>query len=85
MATITATALPVADSWSVSVGSGWIVLMLIGMGLCFLFMFGAMWLMRAGHGWTMCGNWWRQETEGGDALLPGSDPSSRPASIPPGA
>jgi hypothetical protein len=51
-----------ADSWTVSIGGGWIVLMLIGMGLCFVFMFGFMSLMRNGRGWTMCGRWWQQET-----------------------
>lgn len=40
-----------ASSWSISVGGGWIVLMLIGMGLCFAFMLGFMWLMRGGCGW----------------------------------
>lgn len=86
MTTITATALPLADSWSISVGSGWITLMLIGMALCFLFMLGFMWLMRDGHGWTMCGGrWWPQETARRDGLtstqLAGSDPSvNRPES-----
>jgi hypothetical protein len=82
MATITATALPVADSWNLSVGSGWITLMLIGMALCFLFMFGAMALMRGGRGWTMCGRWWPQEPERKDALtgtrVTGADPGLTP-------
>jgi hypothetical protein len=77
MTTLTAIALQVADSWAVSAGSGWIVLMLIGMGACFLFMFGAMWVMRGGHGWPMCGNWWRQETadrsDSADTLAPPDD------------
>jgi hypothetical protein len=51
-----------ANSWSISIGGGWIVVMLIGMGLCFVFMLGGMWLMRDGHGWAMCGRWWQQET-----------------------
>ncbi|HEU5277678.1 MAG TPA: hypothetical protein VFU26_02115 [Gaiellaceae bacterium] len=52
MTTIATTALPVADSWTVSVGGGWIVVMLIGMALCFAFM----WLMRGGQGWRLCGS-----------------------------
>ena len=43
-----------ADSWSISIGGGWIVLMLVAMGLCFVFMLGSMWLMRDGRGWAMC-------------------------------
>lgn len=50
-----------ADSWSISIGGGWIVLMLVGMGLCFVFMLGSMWLMRDGRGWAMCGRRWQQE------------------------
>ena len=46
-----------ADNWNVSIGGGWIVLMLIAMGLCFVFMLGSMWLMRDGRGWPMCGRW----------------------------
>ena len=46
-----------ADSWSISIGGGWIVLMLVGIGLCFVFMLGATWLMRGGRGWAMCGRW----------------------------
>ena len=49
-----------ADSWSVSVGGGWIVLMLVGMGLCFVFMLGSMWLMRDGRGRPMCGRRWKE-------------------------
>ena len=49
-----------ADSWSTSIGDGWIALMLVGMGLCFVFMLGSMWLMRDGRGWAMCGRWWQQ-------------------------
>lgn len=55
MTTIAIIALPVADSWTISVGGGWIVAMLIGMGLCFVGMFAFMWLMRGGQGWPMCG------------------------------
>ena len=49
-----------ANNWSISIGGGWIVLMLVGMGLCFAFMLGSMWLMRDGRGWPMCGRWWQQ-------------------------
>ena len=59
-----------ADSWNISIGSGWIVLMLVGMGLCFVFMLGSMWLMRDGHGWAMCGRWWQQETPPADIRTP---------------
>lgn len=51
-----------SSRWNISVGGGWIGLMLIGMGFCFVFMLGSMWLMRDGRGWTMCGRWWQQET-----------------------
>jgi hypothetical protein len=61
MTTIATIALPVADSWTVSVGGGWIVVMLIGMGLCFVGMFAFMSLMRGGQGWPMCG--WRRPPE----------------------
>jgi hypothetical protein len=49
-----------ANSWTISIGGGWIVLTLIGMGLCFVFMLGSMWLMRDGRGWTMCSRWLQQ-------------------------
>lgn len=49
------------SSWNISIGGGWIALMLIGMGFWFVFMLGSMWLMRDGRGWTMCGRWWQQE------------------------
>jgi hypothetical protein len=49
------------NSWSITIGGGWIVLMLIGMGLCFVFMLSSMWLMRNGRGWSMCGRWWQQD------------------------
>jgi hypothetical protein len=62
MTTIAAIA---ADSWSVSIGGGWIVLMLVGMGLCFVFMLGSTWLVRDGRGWTTCGRRWWQQTPTG--------------------
>jgi hypothetical protein len=55
MTTIATIAVPVADSWQVTVGSGWIVVMLIGMAFCFVAMFIFMRLMGDGHGWPMCG------------------------------
>jgi hypothetical protein len=61
MTTIATIALPAADSWTVSVGGGWIVVMLIGMGLCFVGMFAFMRLMRGGQGWPICG--WRRPLE----------------------
>ena len=72
-----------ADSWSISIGGGWIVLMLVGMGLCFIFMLGFMWLMRDGHGWAMCGRWWQQtqptERTGAPRQMP--DPASSGSSV----
>ena len=65
-----------ADSWSISIGGGWIVLMLVGMGLCFIFMLGFTWLMRDGRGWAMCSRWWRQETSPTDILT--GAPGQRP-------
>jgi hypothetical protein len=65
-----------ADTWSISIGAGWIVLMLIGMGLCFVFMLVAMWLMRDGHGWAMCSRWWQQETPPKDIFT--GTPGQRP-------
>ena len=56
-----------AYSWSISIGGGWIVVMLVGMGLCFVFMLGSMRLMRDGRGWPMCGRWW-QRTPSTDTL-----------------
>ena len=67
----------VANSWNISIGGGWIVLMLIGMGLCFVFMLGFMWLMRDGHGWPMCGSWWQQQTPPTDVLTSAA-PGQRP-------
>lgn len=65
-----------ANSWSISIGGGWIVLMLIGMAVCFAFMLSFMWLMRDGHGWAMCGRWWQQATPPSDILTgpPGRKP-----------
>lgn len=65
MTTITILA---GDSWSISIGGGWIILMLVGMGLCFIFMLGFMGLMRDGRGWTMCSRWWQQATPPTDIL-----------------
>lgn len=56
-----------ANSWSISIGGGWIFLMLVGMGLCFVFMLGSMWLMRDGRGWPTCGRW-RKQTPPTDTL-----------------
>lgn len=50
----------VANSWSISIGEGWIVLMLVGMGLCFVFMLGSMRLMGDGRGWAMCRRSWQR-------------------------
>ncbi len=81
MTTIVTIGLPVADSWQISVGGGWIVVMLIGMALCFVAMFAFMWLMRDGHGWAMCGPRWQQQTARGDILTGASvqtpDPTAR--------
>lgn len=57
---MTTIAMIAADSWSITIGGGWIILMMVGMGLCFVFMLGFMSLMRGGPGWTMC-SWWRQQ------------------------
>ena len=58
----------IAANWSITIGGGWILVMLIGMGVCLVFMLGAMWLMRNGHGWAMCSPWWQQETPPADPL-----------------
>jgi uncharacterized membrane protein len=50
-----------ANSWSISIGGGWIILMLIGMALCFVFMLGFIWLMHGRRGWAMCGQPSQQE------------------------
>ena len=63
-----------ADSWSVSIGGGWIILMLVGMGLCFIFMLGSMALMRNGRGWPMCGRWWQQTPPTDVLTAPGQRP-----------
>jgi hypothetical protein len=62
MTTIATIGLPAAYSWNISIGSGWIVLMLIGLALCFVCMLAFMWLMRGGYGWPMCGQRWQQTT-----------------------
>ena len=62
MTTLATIGLPAADSWQISVGGSWIVVMLIGMALCFVAMFAFMWLARDGHGWAMCGPRWQQQT-----------------------
>lgn len=64
------------NSWGISIGGGWIVLMLIGMAFCFVFLLGSMWLMRDGRGWTMCCRWWQQETPRSNAFsrAPGQRP-----------
>ena len=55
MTTIATIALPAADSWQIGVGGGWIVLMLIGMAVCFVAMFAFMGRMGDAHGWPICG------------------------------
>jgi hypothetical protein len=68
-----------ANSWSVSIGGGWIVLMLVGMGFCVVFMLGSMWLMHGRQGWPMCGRWWKQATTPTDILT--GPPGQRPDRI----
>lgn len=68
MTTIATTALPITYNWNISIGSGWIVLMLIGMALCVVCMVAFMSLMRDGRAWPFCGAGWhptttRQESE----------------------
>jgi hypothetical protein len=75
---MTTVATRAADSWSISIGGGWIVLMLIGMALCFVFMLGFMWLMREGRGWAMCGQHWQQQTPRGDVRAGESAPRPEP-------
>jgi hypothetical protein len=70
-----------ANSWSVSIGGGWIVLMLVGMGLCLVFMLGSMWLMRDGHGWPMCGRSWRGQPPPTDTLTGVPRPGARPERV----
>jgi hypothetical protein len=62
MTTIATIGLPVAESWQISVGGGWIVVLLIAMGLCFVGMLAFSWLMRDARGWAMCG--WRAAGDG---------------------
>ena len=62
MTTLATIGLSAAYSWTISIGGGWIVVMLIGMGLCFVGMLSFMWLMRDGQGWAMCGQRRLQET-----------------------
>jgi hypothetical protein len=49
--------------------------MLIGMALCFVFMFGFMGLIRDRRGWAMCGRWWQQAKPQMDLTSP---PGRRP-------
>ena len=71
-----------ADSWSISIGGGWIVLMLVGMGLCFFFMVGSMWRTRDGRGRSLCGRWWQQQRPATDILT--GAPAQRPdQTVPP--
>jgi hypothetical protein len=56
------------NNWSITIGGGWIVLMLIGMGLWFVFMLSSTWLMRNGRGWSMCGFRWPEDTTRSDIL-----------------
>jgi hypothetical protein len=65
---MTAIAIIAANSWSITIGGGWIVLMFVGMGLCFVFMLGFMALMHDGRGWAMCHRWSRQTTPPTDVL-----------------
>lgn len=81
MTAIATTGIALADSWQVTVGEGWITLMLIGMGLCFVFMLGSMWSMRDGRGWGMCGHRSpQQSTQSG--IRTGSSPPSSDAHLP---
>lgn len=81
MTTITTIA---ADSWNISIGGGWILLMLIGMGFCLVFMLGSMRLMRDGRGWAICGRGWRPAAPPTDVLAgapgPGPDRTESPGS-----
>ena len=61
MTTVATIALPLADSWQITVGGGWIIVMLIGMAVCFVAMFAFMSLM-GGHGWPLCAFRWPQNT-----------------------
>ena len=79
MTTIATIALPVADSWQITVGGGWIVVMLIGMAACFVAMFAFMSLMRDGHAWTMCGFRWPHDTTRTDIVTDTPGRSADPA------
>ncbi len=71
-----------ANNWSISLGGGWIALMLVGMGLYFVFMLGFTWLMRDGRGWGMCGRWWQPAMPPTDILT--GPPERRPErTVPP--
>ena len=80
MTTIATIALPLADSWQITVGGGWIVVMLIGMAVCFVAMFAFMSLMRGGHGRPMCGVRWPHDTAQTDTLTTAS--ARRPDAAP---
>ena len=83
MTTIATIAVPVADSWQITVGGGWIVVMLIGMAACFVAMFAFMSLMRDGHGSTMCGFRWPHDTTRTEILT--GTPVRRPEDAAPGS
>lgn len=79
MTTIATIAVPLADSWQITVGGGWIVVMLIGMAVCLVAMFAFMSLMRDGHAWTMCGFRWPQDTTRTDIVTDTPGRSTEPA------
>jgi hypothetical protein len=80
MTTIATIGRPVADSWQITVGGGWTVVMLIGMAICFVAMFASMSLMRGGHGWTPCGFRSPQDTTRTDSFT--GTPARRPGAAP---
>ena len=82
MTTIATTALPLADSWQITVGGGWIIVMLIGMAFCFA-MFAFMSLMHGGRGWPTCGLRSPHDTTRSDTLTgtPAERPDAAPSSI----
>lgn len=82
MTTITTIA---ADSWSISIGGGWILLMLIGMGVCLVFMLGPMRLMRDGRWWAICGRRWLQAAPPTDVLAGDSGPGQPDRTESPGS
>ncbi len=61
MTTIASIALPAASSWDITIGGGWIIVMLASMALGCVGMLGFMWLFRGGRGFAMCGRRWLQE------------------------